>query len=299
MRYVREEEAAALVPPEDAVAAVEAALARSARGAALAGEEAGVSLDGGRLWVEPAADVELGVASAAAVAAFPREGGRSAALVFARDRPELLAAVETERLRRLAAGAALAVAARLLARPCARSVGLIGCGALGATVLECLRAAIPALDRAVAHCRDERRREAFAAAYAAEPADYGTAAAQQDVVVTATSSLDPVLRGDWLAEGALVCAAGATWPGARELDNGVLERSSFVCVDSVAAARRLADLAEPVERGVLDWLEVHALGEVVLGEVEGRQARSDVVLVKCAGTPELTLALAHLALERA
>ena len=57
-------------------------------------------------------------------------------------------------------------------------------------------------------------------------------AAEQDVVVTATTSKDPVLRGEWLREGALVCAIGANDPRRRELDNVVLERAAFVCCDS-------------------------------------------------------------------
>ena len=79
-----------------------------------------------------------------------------------------------------------------------------------------------------------------------------------------------MLRGEWLRPGALVCAVGANRPGARELDNVVLERASFVCCDSREQARRESgDLIEPVERGVLDWLEVHELQEVVAGELRG------------------------------
>ena len=98
-------------------------------------------------------------------------------------------------------------------------------------------------------------------------------AAEQDVVVTVTTSRDPVLRGEWLREGALVCAVGANDPRKRELDNVVLERASFVCCDSQEQARlESGDLIEPVEAGVLDWLEVHELQEVVAGEVPGRES---------------------------
>ena len=101
----------------------------------------------------------------------------------------------------------------------------------------------------------------------AEPAESHAEAAAQDVVVTVTTSRDPVLRGEWLREGALVCAVGANDPSKRELDNVVLERASFVCCDSKENARlESGDLIEPVEAGVLDWLEVHELQEVVAGE---------------------------------
>src|SRR6185503_14492298 len=103
-----------------------------------------------------------------------------------------------------------------------------------------------------------------------EPGESHRDAAEQDVVVTITTSKDPVLRGEWLQPGALVCAAGANRIKARELDNLVLERASFVCCDSREQARiEAGDLVEPIERGVLDWLEVHELHEVVAGELPG------------------------------
>ena len=61
--------------------------------------------------------------------------------------------------------------------------------------------------------------------------------------VEITNSRDPVLRGEWLLPGALVCAAGANWSEARELDNAVLERATFVCCDSLEQA--------PVARSLL------------------------------------------------
>ena len=88
-----------------------------------------------------------------------------------------------------------------------------------------------------------------------------------------TTSKDPVLRGEWLQPGALVCAVGANDPNARELDNAVLERATFVCCDSREQARlESGDLIEPVAQGVLDWLEVHELQDVVAGELAGARA---------------------------
>ena len=197
------------------------------------------------------------------------------------DRPELLALVEAGRLSALRAAATSAVAARLLSRPGTRALGLIGCGRLAAAHVECLRVALPGLDRVVAYCRTPSRLAAFCERTGAEPAEYGRDAAEQEIVVTATSSRDPVLRGDWLRPGACVLATGATRREDRELDNAVLARASFVCCDSLAQARLEAgDLAEPVERGVLDWLEVHELAGVVGGTVQPRGRDDDVVLYK-------------------
>jgi ornithine cyclodeaminase/alanine dehydrogenase-like protein (mu-crystallin family) len=118
--------------------------------------------------------------------------------------------------------------------------------------------------------------------------------------VTITTSRDPVLRGDWLRPGALVCAAGANRPQARELDTAVLQRAAFVCCDSIDDARiESGDLIEPVEQGFLDWLEVHELSEVVAGEVEGRHSDDDIVVFKSNGIAAWDVAIAAVAVERA
>jgi len=118
--------------------------------------------------------------------------------------------------------------------------------------------------------------------------------------VTATTSKDPVLRGEWLREGALVCAIGANDPRRRELDNVVLERAAFVCCDSVEQSRQESgDLIEPVEAGVLDWLEVHELQEVIAGELPGRQADDDVVLFKSNGLAAWDVAIGAVVVEKA
>ena len=120
------------------------------------------------------------------------------------------------------------------------------------------------------------------------------------MVVTATTSADPVLRGEWLVEGAFVAAVGANDRRKRELDNVVLERATFVCCDSLEQARlESGDLIEPIAGGALDWLEVHELQEVVAGEVRGRQADADIVLFKSNGLAAWDVAAGVAALERA
>ena len=93
---------------------------------------------------------------------------------------------------------------------------------------------------------------------------------------------------------------GANRPSQRELDDAVLERATFVCCDSVDDARlESGDLIEPVEHGVLDWLEVHELQEVVAGELQGRAQAEDVVLFKSNGIAAWDLAVGARVVELA
>jgi ornithine cyclodeaminase/alanine dehydrogenase-like protein (mu-crystallin family) len=108
-----------------------------------------------------------------------------------------------------------------------------------------------------------------------------------------------VLRGEWLRPGALVCAIGANDGRSRELDNAVVERAAFICCDWLEQARReSADLIEPVEQGVLDWLEVHQLHEVVGGGLQGRGTDDDVVVFKSNGIAAWDVAAAAAVLAR-
>ena len=87
---------------------------------------------------------------------------------------------------------------------------------------------------------------------------------------------------------------------AVKLDDVVLTRATFVCCDSRQQARlESGDLIEPVANGVLDWLEVHELQEVVSGEVRGRQSDDDIVVFKSNGLAAWDVAIGAAALERA
>jgi alanine dehydrogenase len=297
--YLREADVEQLLSPADAVEAVDGCFARIARGAVENRPRYRVGLEDGRLHVMAAADLELRRAGVKTYVGFA-EGARFVVALFAADAPELLALIDADRLGQLRTGAASAVAARHLARPGARSIGLIGTGWQAQGQLACLREVLPDLERVVAYSRDATRLEEFCRRFDCEPGEYNRDAAEQDVVVTITTSRDPVLRGEWLRPGALVCAAGANRLAGRELDNAVLERATFVCCDSLEQARLEAgDLVEPVERGVLDWLEVHELAEVVGGEIAGRQQDDDIVLFKSLGIAAEDLAVAALVYERA
>jgi ornithine cyclodeaminase/alanine dehydrogenase-like protein (mu-crystallin family) len=288
-----------LLSPADAVDALEGCFRRLAAGAVDQAPRRRLKLEEGRLADMAASDLELGYAGVKTYAGF-QAGTAFVVALFSVERPELVAVIEADWLGRLRTGAASAVAAKHLAREGASSLGVLGCGGQADTQVACIRAAVPTLERVVAYCRTERNLQAFCKRVGAEPGESHRDAAAQEIVVTITTSRDPVLRGEWLQPGALVCAVGANNGTSRELDNVVLERASFVCCDWLPQARlESADLIEPVETGVLDWLEVHELQEVVAGELPGRQSADDIVVFKSNGIAAWDVAIAAAAVERA
>ena len=298
-RFFTEAEVAELLTPAAAVEAIEGCFRRMSAGSVANRPRYRLPLEAGQLAVMAASDTELGYAGAKVYAGF-REGVRFVVLLFRADRPEVVAVLEADKLGQLRTGAASAVAAKYLARPSATSLGVIGCGTQAHTQVECIRAALPGIERVVAYCRTEEALRAFCERHGADAGESARDCAECDVVVTVTTSADPVLRGEWLRDGALVCAVGANDGRKRELDNVVLSRASFVCCDSVDDARlESADLIEPIEDGVLDWLEVHELQEVVGGETTGRQSDADIVVFKSNGLAAWDVAAAAAVLAAA
>ena len=297
--YLSEPDVTSLLTPEDALAAVEESFGRLARGAVENPPRQRLRIEDGVFAVMPAVDNELGLAGLKTYAWLPN-GTPFAVLLFSVETAELLAVIEADKLGQLRTGAASGIAAKFLARAGASTLGVIGCGWQAESQVACVRAALPNIERVVAYCRTPERLEGFCDRVGAEPGESHRDPAEQDVVVTATTSKDPVLRGEWLRPGALVCAIGANDRRSRELDNVVLERAAFVCCDSLQQAKiESGDLIEPAEAGVLDWLEVHHLHEVVAGELPGRQSDDDVVLFKSNGIAAWDLAIAHAAVAKA
>jgi ornithine cyclodeaminase/alanine dehydrogenase-like protein (mu-crystallin family) len=297
--YLTESEVAALLTPADALEAVEASFRRLAGADVENVPRQRTRFEEGALAVMWAVDHELGLAGVKTYAA----GSANATFVvvlFETETQTAVAVIEADKLGQLRTGAASGGAAKHLAAEGASSLGVIGCGWQARSQVAAIREALPGIETVVAYCRSEERLEEFCREVGAEPGESHRDPADQDVVVTVTTSKDPVLRGEWLNPGALVCAVGANDPRRRELDNVVLERAAFVCCDSVANAKRESgDLIEPVEAGVLDWLEVHELQEVVAGELPGRQADDDIVVFKSNGLAAWDVAIGAVAVERA
>ncbi len=297
--YLTEDEVAKLLTVADAFAAVEASFVRLAAGEVETAPRERLELPDGQFALMACVDRGLGYAGLKTYL-WTSSATPFLVVLLSLEPARVEAVVEADVLGRLRTAAASAVAATTLANEGAATLGVFGCGRQAAAHVQALREALPSLERVLVQCRDRQRLAAFCDEHDCEPAESHVDVGACDVVVTATTSRDPVLRGEWLQPGALVCAIGANEPNARELDNVVLERATFVCCDSREQSQREAgDLIEPVARGVLDWLEVHELQDVVAGEVTGRADPADVVVFKSNGIPAWDVAAAARTVELA
>ncbi len=105
-----------------------------------------------------------------------------------------------------------------------------------------------------------------------------------DVVVTATTSRTPVLRGDEVNQGTHVAAIGAYTPDTRELDSRLVSKAS-IYVDSVEAAMAEAgDILIPMKEGVIHKEKIRGdLAGLVTGTIPGRTSQDEITLFKAVG----------------
>jgi ornithine cyclodeaminase/alanine dehydrogenase-like protein (mu-crystallin family) len=107
-----------------------------------------------------------------------------------------------------------------------------------------------------------------------------------DLVVAATTSSQPVVRGEWLSPGTFVAAVGAYAAEMRELDDEVIRRASCHVVDSRAdVLPRAGDFMAPIGSGILDAEDIAEIAEVVSGNRPGRRSANEITVYKSSGVP--------------
>ncbi|MET0562424.1 MAG: ornithine cyclodeaminase family protein [Gaiellaceae bacterium] len=245
-----------------------------------------------------------------AVCIFPSNAARGidlhqgGVLLFDGETGVLRALVDASAITATRTAAVSGVATRTLAREDARELAILGSGVQARSHLEAMAAARP-FERARVWSRTAEHAAAFAAeaemsfpVEAVGSAEEAVRAA--DVVVTATSSPEPIVRRDWLAPGAHVNAVGSSIPTARELD-----------ADTVAASALFADARESMVNEGGDYLfavreagigpdHIRAeLGEVLTGSGQGRLADNELTVFKSLGLAVEDLAAAEHVYARA
>jgi alanine dehydrogenase len=170
--------------------------------------------------------------------AYTVAGGRARFLVVVYDLEGApLGLLEADRLGAFRTGAATGVAARHLTAPGPKTVALIGTGWQARTQALALRQGLEVAELRV-FGRDPERRARFAEAVGGVPAPSAEAAVDgADVVVTITSSGQPVLDAAWVKPGALAVGAGSNFPNRAELPADLVLGARAVVVDQLEAAR--------------------------------------------------------------
>ncbi len=212
---------------------------------------------------------------------------------------DLLALIEADYMGQLRTGAASGVATKYLARRDSCIAAVIGTGGQAKTQLEAV-AAVRKLESARAYGRDAAKREKFCQEMSERlgiPVHSSPSAAEAvrdaDIVATATTASQPVVRGADLAPGAHINAIGANHAHKRELDDEAVASADVIVVDSVEQSRQEAgDLIIAFRGDEICWTGVKKLSDVVASKTSGRTSVTEVTLFKSNGIASWDLAVA-------
>jgi ornithine cyclodeaminase/alanine dehydrogenase-like protein (mu-crystallin family) len=218
------------------------------------------------------------------------------------------AIVDASAITAIRTAAVSAVATRELAREDARRLAILGAGVQAAAHVGAMLA-VRELERVTIYSRTgdraerlaERTREAHPGLQV-DVAD-GVEAALRDaqVIVTATSSREPVLRREWLADGAHVNAVGASAAAFRELDTATVAACALFADSRESLVNEAGEYQLAVSEGAISGPEhIRAeLGEVVAGLGPGRSHRDELTVFRSLGLAIEDLAAAEHAVENA
>ena len=183
-----------------------------------------------------------------------------------------------------------ALSARLLARPDAHVLGILGSGVQARSHLEALRL-VRDFSEVRAWSPNPDRLHQFAAANGARAMESAEAVVRgAGVVVSVTASPTPVIWNDWVSDGAHVIAVGACRPDQRELDPALVARSRLVVDSREAALQEAGDVILGIREGL--WTADHIHAE--LGELPSRRDAREITVFKSLGLAVEDLFAAHL-----
>jgi ornithine cyclodeaminase len=239
---------------------------------------------------------EQGAFGLKAICVFPenpakgKDAHQGAVMLFSRETGELLALMNASEITAIRTAAVSAVATRLLAREDAQQLGIIGAGVQARTHLAALGAVRP-VRRARVACRNIEHAEQLAremqakCSFSIEAVRTNEDAVREaDVIVTATSSLEPVIDKDWISPGAHVNAIGTHSPNSREIDSATMAAARIFVDRRESALNESGDYLLAAKEGLVSPESiVGEVGELLIGAKTGRTSSTEITLFKSLG----------------
>jgi len=298
----------------DTISAMEAAFKENASGGAVVPTRVSVSIPKAAGWmgVMPAYLEERNALSTKIVTVFDRNPSRNLpttmATVFLCDPAtgELISVLEGSYLTAFRTGGLGGLAAKYLSREDASTVGVIGAGVQARTQLIAL-VEVRKITAVKVYDILKEKSSAFAAEMrqnlkievescsSADEAIKGS-----DIVVTVSTSKEPVLDGRFVKPGTHINAFGNYKPNERELDTETVVKSKVFVDLKEAALAEAGDLIIPIREGRIKRTHILGeLGEILIGAKPGRKSDRDITLFKSVGIGIQDCAVASLAYTKA
>jgi ornithine cyclodeaminase/alanine dehydrogenase-like protein (mu-crystallin family) len=236
----------------------------------------------------------------------PYDSHMGAVMLFETEHGVPLALMEAGAITAIRTAAVSGAATRLLARKDAGDLAILGSGVQAQTHLEAMQVArqlrrVRVWSRNFEHAQAFAERESARIGIAIEAMPTVQAAvAGADLICTTTATREPVLMGEWVADGTHLNVVGASLPTARETDTALMVKARLFVDRRESTLNEAGDFLIPKQEGAIDDNHIQAeLGELLLGQARGRHLAEDVTLFKSLGLAIEDLASAQLIYAKA
>ncbi|HEY6921981.1 MAG TPA: ornithine cyclodeaminase family protein [Steroidobacteraceae bacterium] len=227
-------------------------------------------------------------------------------LLFEVEHGQPVAMLDAAEVTAIRTAAASGLATRLLARPDASSLAILGAGEQASSHLAAMLA-VRELRRVRLWARDHDKAAAFATS---EGGKHGItievaptvkeAVTGADIICTVTKARDPILLGEWVGAGAHLNVVGSSVSSTAEIDTPTVVKSRFFVDYRLSTITEGGDYLRALRAGAITPEHILAeIGEVANGSKAGRTSPADVTLYKSLGIAPQDLASAHYVLQKA
>lgn len=255
---------------------------------------------------------EHGAFGMKAICVFPenpaigKDAHQGAVLLFSRETGELIALMNASEITAIRTAAVSAVATRVLARENAHQLGIIGAGVQARTHLLALDA-VRSIKHARVACRNiEHARKLVREmqpgfSFPIEAVESNEEAVRgADLIVTATSSQEPVINKNWISPGAHINAIGTHSPHSREVDSATMAAARIFVDRRESAMNESGDYLLAAKEGLINAENIIAeIGELLTGSKSGRTSANEITLFKSLGLAIEDVACAEYLYEKA
>ncbi|MGE3335970.1 MAG: ornithine cyclodeaminase family protein [Rhodospirillaceae bacterium] len=241
------------------------------------------------------------------VSVFPHNARRSAPtimgtyLLLSGTTGEVKATLDGPTITSWRTAAASALASRFLSRKDSKKLTMIGAGSLAPYLVKAHVAERPITEITIWNREPDmatNMAEHLRAFYKDEKTVAATTDLEQavrgaDIVSSATLAQEPLVKGEWLKDGAHVDLVGGFTPQMREADDTAIRRAAVFVDTRGGACHEAGDIVQPLKNGVIQMSDIRAdLFDLCRGKHAGRAAANDITLFKSVGTALEDLALA-------
>ena len=211
-------------------------------------------------------------------------------MLFETQNGRLLAVMDAGKITAIRTAAVSGVAARLLAREDAAELAILGSGVQARTHLEAMGIA-----RNLTGVRVWSRKFENAQKFADQAAAQShtpikavdtvrEAVDGADIICTVSSTTEPILKADWISAGTHINAVGSSVPFARELDTAAVTKSKLYVDRRESTLNEAGDFLFPKKEGAIDDDHIKGeIGDLLLGELDGRDSAEEITLFKSLG----------------